>query len=146
MTDHPDSTIRPEQVSQFDLPAARAERGWTQDELADQLGVTARTIRTWERTGRVPRTRRPAITRAFTSSTGVDLEHSRHARTAPRTGPPTPHTQQLNCRATQMQPFLERDLLDLTPTELDCFLAGVVHGPAWQRGRCSASARTSASR
>ncbi len=27
-----------------------------------------------------------------------------------------------------MQPFLERDLLELTPTELDCFLAGVVHG------------------
>lgn len=75
MTDHPDSTIRPEQVSQFDLPAARAELGWTQDELADRLGVTARTIRTWERTGRVPRTRRPAITRAFTSPTGVDLEH-----------------------------------------------------------------------
>ncbi len=75
MTDHPDSTIRPEQVSQFDLPAARAERGWTQDELADQLGVTARTIRTWERTGRVPRTRRTAITRAFTSPAGVDLEH-----------------------------------------------------------------------
>jgi len=27
-----------------------------------------------------------------------------------------------------MQPFLERDLLELTPAELDCFLAGVVHG------------------
>jgi transcriptional regulator with XRE-family HTH domain len=67
MTD--DQVTQPDQTAElpFDIHTERTRRGWTQEDLAARVGVSARTISNWEAGRAVPRTRRPAVTRAFSS-------------------------------------------------------------------------------
>jgi transcriptional regulator with XRE-family HTH domain len=53
--------------AELDVAAERTRRGWTQEELAARIGVSARTISNWEAGKPVPRTRLLALERAFTS-------------------------------------------------------------------------------
>lgn len=65
MTRRHESHTPPPLFWPFDIAAERSARGWTQEELGARVGVSSRTISNWEHSNRVPRSRRPALERAF---------------------------------------------------------------------------------
>jgi len=71
------------------IRALREERGWTQLELANAIGVTPATVYNWERGKYEPKASQlRALARAFgVSMDDVDFEGDREEKLAARTAP-----------------------------------------------------------